>query len=68
MKIVKIVKSQTLISFIFKCEFQKNECGFRLERSKLVKTDKIVRSQNVTFDLKKSKFDFDLNVKLSYCP
>jgi len=30
-------------------ESWENKCGFMLERSKLVKTDKIVKSQNVDF-------------------
>ena len=30
-------------------EFQKNECGFILGRSKLVKTNKRVKSHNVDF-------------------
>ena len=30
-------------------EFEKNECGFMLGRLKLVKMDKIVKSQNVDF-------------------
>ena len=35
-------RSQTL-------NFRKNECGFMLERSELVKMDKMVKSQNIDF-------------------
>ena len=48
--------------------FRKNECGFMLERPKLAKTDKMVKSQNVDFWLQKSKFDFDKNSQMTLLP
>ena len=49
-------------------EIRENECGFMLKRSKLVKTDKIVKSQYVDFLLEKSKFDFDLKDEKTNLP
>ena len=63
------LRSQTLTDFIFKCdEFQKNECGFILGRSDLVKKNKMVNIKMLTFDLKMSKFDFDLNGQMTILP
>ena len=39
-----------------------------LKRSKLVKMDKMVKSQNVDFYLEKSKFNFDYNVEMTTLP
>ena len=36
-----------------------------LEKSKLVKTKKVIKIQNVDFWLEKSKFDFDLNGQMT---
>ena len=49
--LAKTLKSQTLIDFIFKyyLNFEKNEYGLMLKRSKLIKMDKMVKSQNVDF-------------------
>ena len=50
-----ILKSQTLTSFIFKfnLNFEKIECRYMFERSRLVKKDKMVQSENVDFWFKK---------------
>ena len=39
-----------------------------LERSKIVKKDEIVISQNVNFSLEKSMFNFDLNGHMTIFP
>ena len=58
---IKVVKSQNVDFFYFEksnfdrpyiqmsFDFWKNECRFMLGRSKLVKTDKMVKSQNIDF-------------------
>ena len=50
-------------------EFFRNEYGFMLGRLKLVKTNKIVKSQNVDFGLEKVKLWIWFKcVELPYCP